>query len=111
MVSSRRPVPPTPVKLNPVKYMLENDIKCRKFNYSVPSSYDDKEILFKLSKDEKVFEICNHNETEPMFFGTDKKVEIDQIKGFIFGAFSTRFWMMRIGLNDKIADHIEKRSE
>ena len=36
------------------------------------------------------------------------EVEISKISGFIYGAFSTRFWMMRIGLNDKISDSIEK---
>lgn len=41
----------------------------------------------------------------------DKEVEIDKISGFVYGAFSTRFWMMRIGINDKIADHIDKGSE
>lgn len=52
MVSSRRkPAAPKPkVKvLDPVKYLLSNPINCRKFNYSVPLSYDDKEIVLKLS--------------------------------------------------------------
>ena len=36
------------------------------------------------------------------------EIEISQITGFIFGSFSTRFWMMRIGLNDKISDFIDR---
>ena len=38
------------------------------------------------------------------------EIEISKITGFIYGSFSTRFWMMRIGLNDKISDSIERGS-
>ena len=38
------------------------------------------------------------------------EIEISKITGFIYGSFSTRFWMMRIGLNDTISDSIERGS-
>ena len=29
----------------------------------------------------------------------DQIIDIDEIVGFVYGSFSSRFWMMRIGIN------------
>jgi hypothetical protein len=85
------------ISFDPVEYMHSNNIKCKKFNYSVPQSYDDKKALIKMSSDEKCLDIYNltNDETD----GLIKQIPIDEITGFIYGSFSTRFWMMRIGIN------------
>lgn len=46
--------PPTKTKqfIDPRKYIRDNDIICKKFNYSVPQSFDDKKALIKLSDDQ-----------------------------------------------------------
>lgn len=33
------------------------------------------------------------------------QVPMSKIKGFIYGSFSTRFWMLRIGMNQLILDN------
>lgn len=33
--------------------------------------------------------------------------EVDDIQGFTYGSFSTRFWMLRIGINQLIVDNIQ----
>lgn len=35
----------------------------------------------------------------------DQTIDIDEIVGFVYGSFSSRFWMMRIGMNQLILDN------
>jgi hypothetical protein len=55
-----------------------------------------------LSKDEKSFELYNAKQSKIQ--GLISEIPISQITGFIFGSFSTRFWMMRIGVNQQVVD-------
>ena len=97
--------PPNKVKKfqDPRKYMRDNDIICQKFNYSVPQSFDDKKALIRLSDDQKCLEIFNIFNLEAN--GLIKSIPINDLTGFIYGSFSTRFWMMRIGINQQISDN------
>ena len=37
------------------------------------------------------------------------KIEISKITGFIYGGSGTRFWMLRLGINQRIADNLVEK--
>lgn len=38
-------------------------------------------------------------------------MKLKDIKGFVYGPFSTRFWMMKMGINQIIADNAIQRKK
>lgn len=95
-----------------IKYMKENIIRCHKYHYSVPQTYTYCSAVISLTKDEKVLRIFNitghENQHLPELTRIEAKIPLDEIHGFIYGSFSTRFWMMRLGINQKIMDNYSK---
>lgn len=75
----------------------------------MPQSYDDKAAIIELTEDEEFLNIYNYNNNQKD--GLIIKIKIDSITGFIYGSFSTRFWMMRIGINQKIVDNFNSNGD
>lgn len=38
----------------------------------------------------------------------DQEINVGDIDGFIYGSFSSRFWMMRIGMNQLLLENSER---
>ena len=38
----------------------------------------------------------------------DQLIHIDDIQGYVYGSFLSRFWMLRIGMNQLILDNSKK---
>jgi len=96
---------------DPCDYLKNNLIFCRKYNYSVPKSFNDYKAAIHLSNDEEIIKIYNAEDSEKNSYikcdHLTHSIKIKDIKGFIYGSFSTRFWMMRIGVNQLINDHLK----
>ena len=88
--------------------MLNNHINCHKYNYSIPLSYQSSDAVISLASDRETLRIYNvetsrkqKNEKKPFYKLKHliSNMKIEDISGFIYGSFSTRFWMARIGIN------------
>jgi hypothetical protein len=84
-------------------YMAKNPIVCKKYHYSVPETYLRIDACISLSKDQKTLIVYNTNDcadsTLKKLNKVEMKIKLEKVQGFIFGSFSTRFWMMRMGIN------------
>lgn len=96
----------------------KNGIPCRKYHYQINSfSYYD--ACFSISRDGKNFVISSqcmghdheedaHHQHEPhddtVEADTRKEFPIEEVQGFVFGAFSSRFWVLRRGINEILAN-------
>ena len=102
-------------KIDPIQYMKSNLIECEKHNYTVQNSVKKKKIYihFDIENDSlNIYEDVNDNiidslKSKNLIF--DKilgklihKINMLDIKGFIFGSFSSRFWMLRLYSNNLI---------
>ena len=102
---------------DPVEYLKKNTLLCRKFNYAVPENYGSSNVIlsFNLEKDRldifNVDHLVNRSDKDDSdaikqpdrtLFRLDKhsfSMDLKKVRGFIYGPFATRFWMMRIGIN------------
>ena len=102
---------------DPVHYLSYRVITCRKYNYTVPESFGSSTVVLKYCHNAdtldiyKVDHLVNKSDNDDSRFilqGNKKLWQLDQliksikikdIKSFIYGPFSTRFWMMRMGIN------------
>lgn len=97
---------------DPIEYMQDHNIPCRKFNYSVPQSYNDISVVLSATKDAKFLNVYNIEGFElqknkfQRLQNPINSIELSKITGFIYGAFSTRFWMLRLGVNQRIVDNL-----
>jgi hypothetical protein len=60
----------------------------------------------------KIYHVNELNRNKNGHYILDKlfyKLDLNKVKGFIYGAFSTRFWMMRIGINQLIMDNQDSK--
>ena len=111
---------------DPVDYLSVNTIVCKKYNYAVPASYGNSDLIIRYNKQKDTIDLFNvehlmnktkNDDGTVMKIGNRKlykldklnySIKIEDINGFIFGPFSTRFWMMRMGLNQLIYDNSKK---
>jgi len=90
---------------------------CKKYNYAVPESFGSSTAILKYSKEFDKLDIYKVDHLINKSLNDDGKfiihggkrlyklnklinsIQMKDIKGFIYGPFSTRFWMMRMGIN------------
>lgn len=102
---------------DPVLYLTQNTMMCKKYNYAVPASYGFSDAIIRYNNEKETIDIFNvehliNKSTKDdgdivmrngrTLHKLDKlrySLKIKEISGFIYGPFSTRFWMMRMGLN------------
>jgi len=93
--------------------MHKNLLPCRKFNFCVPQTYGDCRAYLSTSQSSKGDLLKIYTDEG---FNDDLKIEdlsklvkssipVSEIKSFMFGPFSTRFWMMRMGVNQTIIEN------
>lgn len=108
---------------DPVHYLSQRIIKCRKYNYAVPESFGSSTVVLKYCNDAdaldiyKVDHLVNKSANDDgnyiikggkRLYQLDhlvKSIRMKDVKSFIYGPFSTRFWMMRMGINQLIVDN------
>lgn len=108
---------------DPIEFLKNNTIKCTKYNYAVPENYGSSNVILSYSMADDVLNIYNVDhlvnkstnddsqvikQRNRTLYKLDKRnhsIPLKDIKGFIYGPFSTRFWMMRIGVNQLIAEN------
>jgi len=114
------------VDFDPILYLSRKTIMCKKYNYAVPESFGSSTAIVKYSWESdkldiyKVDHLLNNSVKDDgkyIFHGGKRLFKLDKliqsirmqdIKGFIYGPFSTRFWMMRMGINQLIVDNCIK---
>ena len=108
---------------DPVHYLSQRLILAKKYNYTVPESFGSSSVVLKYSNDTDSLEIykvdhlvnkSDNDDSKYIIKGGKKHYQLDQlvrsikmseINGFIYGPFSTRFWMMRMGINQLIVNN------
>lgn len=106
---------------DPINYMSRNQIRCLKLHYSVPTFPSDISALLSFNSEENTLTLFNFEEIEQdMNQGKgkpdklrrldkiDQQIDINDIQGFVYGSFLSRFWMLRIGMNQLILDNSKK---
>jgi hypothetical protein len=89
----------------PEQVLVKEIIPCKKYHYSIPQSYSFTNAAISISPDFNNIIIYNqdHSKEKGMSLRTPgkqiEKIPLSDVSGFIYGSFSTRFWMMRIGIN------------
>jgi len=83
--------------------MATGVIYCKKYHYSVPETYLRIDACITLNKKGNKIIVYNvdgdKNVRLKRLDKIEMKIKLDEIQGFIYGSFSTRFWMMRRGIN------------
>ena len=90
-------------------------IRCQKLHYSVPQFFNDICAVLKFDNEAnsiKIFNVeailakkkidsvyINWNSDRIRLNKLDREVKFDDIVGFVYGSFTSRFWMMRIGIS------------
>lgn len=111
------------MEFDPVEYLKNNTILCQKYNYAVPENYGHSKVILSYNKAKDTLDIFNvdhlvnkskNDDGQVISHGGAKyyklekqhfSIPVKDINGFIYGPFSTRFWMMRIGINQLIAEN------
>ena len=89
----------------------------------MPENYGSSNVILRYNKETDKFDIYNVDHlvnkskkddsnvikmSNRTLYKLDKhsfSIDLKKINGFIYGPFSTRFWMMRIGINQLIAEN------
>ena len=91
------------VRFDPILFMKSAKIECSKYHYSVPENYSTSESILTITADETEILLFNiegqeYNKQQNLN-KLRQKIKVSDIYGFTYGSFSTRFWMLKIGIN------------
>lgn len=114
-------------RFDPVHYFSSHAILCQKLHYSVPLFLDDvpgvlifdsevdqlkiynmEKLVAKEGDEGSLPQAANKWRRLERLKDLDQVIQIDDIYGFVYGSFLSRFWMLRIGMNQLILDNSKK---